>query len=300
MNTDQPFQNVRRLTGSLTQGIPLMLALIASTGCPPDNAPLIEEKEQLKKQIVKQETMMTTLQEGNRVLQEQVDRLNQELRNQELRNQELRDKQKSLARQLKRSQQTGKALATEKRHLLQQVATLTDDNQTFQKDNQKLQRENQKLKDNAQWLRRQREMFRKSLQTNMQTVNAKSLTHALPDVINATRRALAQHGYAVMATMETDKKAVFVTERKTSASLLIEVAGFRNQYLVELESKANDHTALKIKAQYEKVAQGGKVLDVGDNEVEEIENRLIQAIQQALKKSTRKPDKKSVPRRAER
>ena len=297
MNTDQPFQNVRRLTGSLTQGLLLMLAFIASTGCPPDNAPLIEEKEQLKKQIVKQETMMTTLQEGNRVLQEQVDRLNQELRNQELRNQELRDKQKSLARQLKRSQQTGKALATEKRHLLQQVATLTDDNQTFQQDNQKLQRENQKLKDNAQWLRRQREMFRKSLQTNMQTVNAKPLTHALPDVINATRRALAQHGYAVMATMETDKKAVFVTERKTSASLLIEVAGFRNQYLVELESKANDHTALKIKAQYEKVAQGGNVLDVGDNEVEEIENRLIQAIQQALKESTRKPDKKSVPRR---
>lgn len=297
MTTDPPFQNVRRLTGSLTQGIPLMLAFIASTGCPPDNAPLIEEKEQLKKQIVKQETIMTTLQEGNRVLQEQVDRLNQELRGQELRNQELRDKQKSLARQLKRSQQTGKALATEKRHRLQQVATLTDDNQKFQKDNQTLQRENRTLKDNAQWLRRQREMFRKSLQTNMQTVKAKPLTHALPDVINATRRALAQHGYAVMATMETDKKAVFVTERKTSASLLIEVAGFRNQYLVELESKANDHTALKIKAQYEKVAQGGNVLDVGDNEVEEIEHRLIQAIQQALKKSTRKPDKKSVPRR---
>lgn len=274
-----------------------MLAFIASTGCPPDNAPLIEEKEQLKKQIVKQETMMTTLQEGNRVLQEQVDRLNQELRNQELRNQELRDTQKSLARQLKRSQQTGKALATEKRHRLQQVATLTDDNQKFQKDNQTLQRENQKLKDNAQWLRRQREMFRKSLQTNMQTVKAKPLPHALPDVVNATRRALAQHGYAVMATMETDKKAVFVTERKTSASLLIEVAGFRNQYLVELESKANDHTALKIKAQYEKVAQGGNVLDVGDNEVEEIEHRLIQAIQQALKESTRKPDKKSAPRR---
>lgn len=274
-----------------------MLAFIASTGCPPDNAPLIEEKEQLKKQIVKQETMMTTLQEGNRVLQEQVDRLNQELRNQELRNQELRDTQKSLARQLKRSQQTGKALATEKRHRLQQVATLTDDNQKFQKDNQTLQRENQKLKDNAQWLRRQREMFRKSLQTNMQTVKAKPLPHALPDVVNATRRALAQHGYAVMATMETDKKAVFVTERKTSASLLIEVAGFRNQYLVELESKSNDHTALKIKAQYEKVAQGGNVLDVGDNEVEEIEHRLIQAIQQALKKSTRKPDKKSAPRR---
>ena len=271
-----------------------MLAFIASTGCPPDNAPLIEEKEQLKKQIVKQETIMTTLQEGNRVLQEQVDRLNQELRGQELHNQELRDKQKSLARQLKRSQQTGKALATEKRHRLHQVATLTDDNQKFQKDNQTLQRENQTLKDNAQWLRRQRELFRKSLQTNLQTVKAKPLTHALPDVINATRRALAQHGYAVMATMETDKKAVFVTERKTSASLLIEVAGFRNQYLVELESKANDQTALKIKAQYEKVAQGGNVLDVGDNEVEEIENRLIQAIQQALKESTRKPDKKSV------
>ena len=298
MTTDQPFQNVRRLARSLSQGLPLILAFIASTGCPPDNTPLIEEKEQLKKQIVKQETMMTTLQEGNRVLQEQVDRLNQELRNQELHNQELRDKQKVLARQLKRAQQTGKALAAEKRHLLQQVSTLNEDNQKFQKDNQKLQRENQKLKDGAQWLRRQREIFRKSLQTNMQTVNATPLTHALPDVVNATRRALAQHGYAVMATMETDQKAVFVTERKTSASLLIEVAGFRNQYLVELESQANNQTALKIKAQYEKVAQGGKVLDVGDNEIAEIENRLIQAIQHALKKSTRsQSNKKSVPSR---
>ena len=46
-----------------------LISLALLTGCPPDNTPLIEENERLKKQIVKQESLMTTLQEGNRVLQ---------------------------------------------------------------------------------------------------------------------------------------------------------------------------------------------------------------------------------------
>ena len=276
MTTDHPFHDVRAPAWPL---IPLsILAAIVLAGCPPDNTPLIEEKEQLKKQIVKQETMMTTLQEGNRVLQEQVDRLNQELR----------DNQQEFATQLQRSQQTGQGLSTDKQNLLHQVTALT-------KENQKLQGENKKLKGDAQWLRKQRELFRKSLQTNLQTVNAKRLSHALPVVTKATTQALAQNGYEVMATMETDKKAVFVTERKTSASPSIELPGFRNQYLVELEGQPNNQTALKVKAQYEKVAQGGTILGVGQNEVAEIENRLIQAIQHALNQSTRKAKKKSVP-----
>ncbi|MYD31954.1 MAG: hypothetical protein F4X01_10285, partial [Nitrospira sp. SB0661_bin_20] len=81
-----------------------LASFVLLTGCPPDNTPLIEENEQLKERIVKQESMMTTLQEGNRVLQEQIDRLNQELRTNE----------DTFGKQLELAQQTGQGLSTEK------------------------------------------------------------------------------------------------------------------------------------------------------------------------------------------
>ena len=284
-----------------------LAAWVLLTGCPPDNTPLLEENERLNQRIVKQESMMTTLQEGNRVLQEQIDRLNQELR----------EKEEEFAKELELAQRTGQELSTDKQRLLQQVAALTDNNRKLQvdaqklrkrlelaqqtgksfstekqdllqqvaaltEDNQKLHAHGQKFKNDAQWLRKQRELFRQSLQANNQTVQAQTLSHTLPDVTKAALQALADNGYTLMAKMQTDQKSVFVTERKISTSPSIELPGYRNQYLMELEAQPDHQTALKVKAQYEEVTPGGTIIEIGEEEVTEIERRLIQAIQHVL------------------
>lgn len=284
-----------------------LASFVLLTGCPPDNTPLIEENEQLKERIVKQESMMTTLQEGNRVLQEQIDRLNQELRANEdkfgkqlelaqqtgqglstekqnllqqvtaitNKNRKLQAETQKLRKQLEVAQQTGQGLSTEKQDLTQQIAALTQENQ-------KLHADGQKFKNDAQWLRTLRDRFRESLQVNNQAVKAQTLFHKMPDVTKAALQALADNGYTLMAKMETDQKSVFITERKTSPSPSIELPGYRNQYLMEFEAQPDNQTALKVKAQYEEMTTGGTIIQVDEEEVAIIERRLIQAIRQIL------------------
>ena len=231
-------------------------------GCPQDRTPLLEEENsELKKLGAKQESMIITLQEGNRVFQEQIDRLNQELREQ----------QKELDQKIKSAQETGQGLATERHALTQQVTELT--------------RENRKLTKDTQWLRRQRELFRQSISTNISGANAQTFTIGLSPMIEATRQALLQHGYSILAKMATDQNAVFVTERKTSASPSLELPGFRNQYLLVLEGVGQQATTLKVKAHYEKISQEGKILGVSDNEKADIERRMIRAVEEVLQKS---------------
>lgn len=302
----------------------ISFAWVLLAGCPPDNTPLIEENEQLKKQIVKQESLMTTLQEGNRVLQEQIDRLNQELR----------ENEDAFGKQLERAQQTGQGLSTEKQNLLQQVAALTNKNRklnadakklrkrlervqqtgqglstekqdllqqitTLTQENQKLHTDGQKFKNDAQWLRKQRELVRQSLQANNREVKAKTLSHKLPDVAKAALQSLANNGYTLMAKMETDQKSVFITERKTSPSSSLEVPGYRNQYLMELEAQPDNETTLKVKAQYEEMTPGGTIIEVGEEEVTEIERRLIQVIRQILDHPEEKAPPKAIDRQPE-
>ena len=302
----------------------ISLAWVLLTGCPPDNTPLIEENERLKKQIVKQESLMTTLQEGNRVLQEQIDRLNQELR----------ENEDAFGKQLERAQQTGQGLSTEKQNLLQQVAALTNKNRKLQadgqkllkrldraqqtgqglstekqdllqqitvltKENRKLQADGQKFKNDAQWLRKQRELVRQSLQANNQKVKAKTLSHSLPDVAKAALQSLANNGYTLMAKMETDQKSVFITERKTSPSSSLEVPGYRNQYLMELEARPDNETALRVKAEYEEMTPGGTIIEVGEEEVAEIERRLIHVIRQILDHPEDKTPPKAIDQPSE-
>ena len=122
-----------------TSSLPISFALLVCVsffpilqGCPQDKTPLLQEENgELKKLTAKQDSMIITLQEGNRVMQEQVDRLNQELR----------EEQKEQEEKLKSAQETGQGLATERHALTQRVTELT--------------KENQKLKNDAQWLRRQ-------------------------------------------------------------------------------------------------------------------------------------------------
>ena len=234
-------------------------------GCPQDEAPLLKEDNvELKKLTGKQESMIVTLQEGNRVMQEQVDRLNQELR----------EEQKEQEEKLKSAQETGQGLATEQQTLTQQVTELT--------------KENQKLKNDAQWLRRQREFFRQSISMHIEGGNAQKFTIGLSPLTETTKQALLQHGYSILAKMATDQNAVFVTERKTSASPSLELPGFRNQYLLVLEAVGQDATTLKVKAYYEKISQDGKILGVNENERADIELRMISAVEEMLQGSTNK------------
>lgn len=261
-----------------------ILACALFTACPPDNTPLIEENERLKKQNVKQETMMATIQDGNRILQEQIDRLNQELR----------DNEQVFAERIDRAQQTGQSLSTENHNLLKQIQTLTKDNQKLKQVYEKLKAENTKHKGDAQWLRKQREIFRQSLQANTQTAKTQRFPYPLRDVIKATSQALAQHGYMVLAKMATDTKAVFVTERKTAPSSSIESRGYRNQYLVELTAQSTNQTALKIRSQYEKMRQAEPILDTDSEEVSDLEQQFIQAIHQRLDQPRSKAKSKAT------
>ncbi len=47
-------------------------------GCAPDESPFRQENENLRKQLAKQESVMNSLQDGNKVMQQQIDLLNQE------------------------------------------------------------------------------------------------------------------------------------------------------------------------------------------------------------------------------
>jgi hypothetical protein len=83
-------------------------------------------------------------------------------------------------------------------------------------------------------------------------------------------------------SIKTDQKAVYVTERKVSPPASLEVAGFRNQYVLSLQALPSNVTRLSVKADFEKLAQGGRLLSVSVEEAAEIERSLIGEINKAL------------------
>ena len=108
------------------------------------------------------------------------------------------------------------------------------------------------------------------------------LPRPLPAVAKAAEEALTRNGYRIRVTVKTDQKAVFVTERKISIPTSVETAGFRNQYVVSLQALPSNLTRLSVKAEFERVAQGGRVLAVDAEEIAEIERRLIAEIGKAV------------------
>ncbi|MCA9453377.1 MAG: hypothetical protein KC584_12240, partial [Nitrospira sp.] len=101
-----------------------MLILLMLTGCPQNNSGLEEENIQLKKQAIKLESVIHSLQEGNKVMQQQIDLLNQEsrktaesyesqLRDAELTHQEqLRDAQAKMAELVNSPKKDGARIKT--------------------------------------------------------------------------------------------------------------------------------------------------------------------------------------------
>jgi len=203
------------------------ILFLALSGCNPDDSPLRADNEVLKKQVARQESLLGSLQDGNKVMQQQIDLLNQELRDAKKLNEEL-DQQLDEAKEM---------IGT-------QVA--------------------------------------QSLKVEDKDAQSETLPRPLEIVAKVAEEALARNGYRLKVSVKTDQRAVYVTERKISNPATLEVTGSRNQYLVALEALPNNGTKLAVKAEFERIAQGGRVLSVSTEETVEIEQRLIRELSKAL------------------
>ncbi len=243
-----------RVVGTLT----IFLCLLMLTACPQDQTALQGETLQLKKQAAKLESVIQLLQEGNKVLQQQIDRLNQESR----------ETVTSYEAQLEEAQS--------------QINQLTNIPKKDVTTIQSLEKKNAKLKRDAQWLRSQRDHMRKSL--IIQQIGGQS--HELPfkfaTVSTIMEESFTKNGYTILSTMQTDQKAIYITDRKTSLPPSLELSGFRNQYLAMIEKGPADHTTIWVRAEFEKLSRNGHIFAAPQAELSDIELRLIQEIHQTL------------------
>jgi len=135
--------------------------LLFLTGCPQDNSGrqgnsgLQEQEEQkentqLKKQVTKLESIIHSLQEGNKIMQQQINLLNQEARETAERyEKQLRDAEAIHQEQLRDAQTKMTELVNGPKKDVARIKTL--------------EQENRKLEGETKWLRSQREQMRKAL-----------------------------------------------------------------------------------------------------------------------------------------
>lgn len=226
----------------LILGLPLLLL-----GCKPNEPPALKQEiESLRKQAVKQESVIVSLQEGNKVMQQQIDLLNRELRD--------------------AKKETDRA-ETERRVVVAKLEAQTT--------------ENKKLTSEAQRLAAKKAQSVPMLRIEDKGGQTENLPQPLAAVSKAAEEALSRNGYTMRVSIKTDQKVVYVTERKVSAPASLEVPGIRNQYLVSLQTLPTNGTKLSVKADFEKMAQGGRILAAGSEETAEIEKRLIAEITKA-------------------
>jgi hypothetical protein len=215
--------------------------VVVTAGCIPDDNSVNSirvENETLKKQVTKQEALLNSLMDGNKVMQQQIDLLNQELRD------------------AKSTTEAAKADA-------------------------KLQIEQLELQ-LAETKRMMATQMTESLKVEEKGAQSDTLPRPMPTVAKVVEDALARNGYQLKVSVKTDQRAVYVTERKLSNPTSLEVTGSRNQYLISLQALPDNLTKLGVKAEFERVAQGGRILSVSHEETSEIEHRLINEINKAL------------------
>ncbi len=252
-----PFQ-ISKMPSILIRAALGLLAILSLTACPQDQTAIQGEVHQQKKQIAKLESVIQSLQEGNKVLQQQIDRLNQEAR----------DTAASYEAKLQEAQNLITQLNNGPK---KDVATI-----------QSLEKKNTKLQKDAKWLRSQRDHMRKSLIIQKIGGQTHDLPFAFPTVSTIMDDALTKNGYTVLATMHTDQKAIYITDRKTSLPPSLELSGFRNQYLVMIEKGPADHTTIWVRAEFEKLSRNGHIFAAPQPELADIELRFIQEIHQTL------------------
>lgn len=222
-----------------------MLLLLSTGGCQPDDSPIKAENDALKKQVAKQESLLSSLQDGNKVMQQQIDLLNQELRDATKATESAKIETQNLAERLEMQLDQSKRMNTEVQQMAEARAA-----------------QNLKIDDKG--------------------AQFETLSRPLGTVSKIVEESLARNGYQLKVGIKTDQKAVYVTDRKVSNPVSLEVAGFRNQYLISLHALPGNGTKLGVKAEFEKVAQGGRILSVSAEETVEIERRLIGEISKAL------------------
>jgi len=225
--------------------IGLLAWSLTTAGCKPDDSPFKAENEALKKQVAKQESLLSSLQDGNKVMQQQIDLLNQELRD------------------AKKATESAKAEMTQLTDQLNaQIA--------------------QAKRAGAEAVKTAAAQAAQQLRIEEKGSQAETLPRPLAAVAKIVEESLAKNGYPIKVSFKSDQKAVYVTERKASNPASLEVAGFRNQYLITLQALPASTTRLGVRAEFEKVAQGGRILSVSQEETSEIERRLIGEIRKAL------------------
>jgi seryl-tRNA synthetase len=231
-----------------------MLLIALTPGCKPDDSPFRAENDTLRKQLVKQESVVSSLQDGNKVMQDQINLLNQELRD--------------AKREAEKAAADAKAFQAETKTL-----------------NSKLESqlaETKKLTSEVQRTAARVAQIASSVRVEEKGAQVEDLPRPIAAVVKAAEEALARNGYQVRVSVKTDQRAVFVTERKVSTPASLEVSGFRNQYVLSLQALPTNVTRLAVKADFEKLIPGGRVLAVSAEETAEIERRLIAEINKAV------------------
>jgi regulator of replication initiation timing len=223
-------------------------------GCAPDESPFRQENESLRKQLAKQESVMNSLQDGNKVMQQQIDLLNQELRD--------------AKKQAEHAQTEAKALQAEAKALGTKL-----DSQLA---------ESKKLSGEIQRTAAKAAQATDNIRVEEKGSQVEDLPRPLAAVGKAAEEALARNGYRVKVSVKTDQKTIYVTERKVTTPTSLETSGSRNQYVVSLQALPSNVTRLSVKADFERLAQGGRILAVDAEETAEIERRLIAEIGKAV------------------
>lgn len=249
--------------------IAVAMLLLFLTACPQDNSGLQEENIQLKKQVNKLESVIHSLQEGNKIMQQQIDLLNQEARKTaESYEEQLRDAETTHQEQLRDAQAKMAELKNGPKKDVARIKTL--------------EQENRKLAGETKWLRSQRDQMRKTLTLQQIGGQTQELPFSFSSVSQIIEDALTKNGYSILSSMQTDQKAIYITDRKTSLPPSLELSGFRNQYLLSIEKGPSDHTIVWVRAEFEKLSKNGQMFSAPQSEITEIELRLIQEIHQAL------------------
>ncbi|MBK7421558.1 MAG: hypothetical protein WAU44_14900 [Nitrospira sp.] len=197
---------------------------------------------------------MNSLQDGNKVMQQQIDLLNQELRD--------------AKKQAEHAQTEAKALQAEAKALGTKL-----DSQLA---------ESKKLSGEIQRTAAKAAQATDNIRVEEKGSQVEDLPRPLAAVGKAAEEALARNGYRVKVSVKTDQKTIYVTERKVTTPTSLETSGSRNQYVVSLQALPSNVTRLSVKADFERLAQGGRILAVDAEETAEIERRLIAEIGKAV------------------
>jgi len=235
------------------------------TGCPEDYSAVLEENKKLAQQKARLESINQSMQADKKVFRQQVDRLNQEIQENEAKT---REKEAAYDAELQKAHRTIKELEHRPNPDSAKI--------------QALEQEKKKLEGEAKWLRSQREQMRKSLFIQQVGGQPHDLPFTFLAVSAVVEKILTKNGYTLLSSMQTDQKAVYITDRKTSLPPSLELSGFRNQYIVMIEKGPADHTTLWIRAEFEKLSRSGHIYSAPQAEIADIEKRLIQEIHQTI------------------